>query len=105
MYVRVDEGAELIEFEAVRDWLPTEMAVGVVETWGLFPFIGATQHRITDETRVVPGDHCKVQIVLVHLLHFYRLHLFIISSCSIFIVLLLFSEEISIASDNLRALH
>jgi hypothetical protein len=105
MHIWVDESAKLIKFETVWDWLPSKVAVRIVETCGLLPFVAASQHRISDETRVVPWDHCKVQVILVYLLHFYRLHLFIISSRSIFIILLLFPEEISIACDNLWALH
>lgn len=105
MHIRVDESAQLIEFEAVRHWLPPEVAVRIVETRGLPPFVAASQHRISDDARVVARDHCEVQVILVHLLHFYRLQLFIISSRSIFIILLLFPEEISIPCDNLRALH
>jgi hypothetical protein len=99
MHIRVDESAQLIEFEAVRHWLPPEVAVRIVETRGLLPFVAATQHRISDDARVVARDHCEVQVILVYLLHFYRLQLFIISSRTIFIILLLFPEEISISTD------
>ena len=104
MHIWVDENTKLIKFEAVRNWLPSKMAVGIIKARGLFPFVAASQHRISDNTRVVSRDYCKVQIILIDLFNFNWLQLFIIYSCSIFIILLLFSEEISIACDNLWAL-
>ena len=75
------------------------MARRVVERGGFPPFVRTTQHRISDQTRVVARDHCEIEVALVHLLDFHWRCTFVDITSAKLIVLLLFPEEISISTD------
>ena len=48
MDLGVDQVPDLVELDAIGDWLPPEVTVLVILRGTLLPLVRATQHRIPD---------------------------------------------------------
>lgn len=99
MHIGVDKVAKLVEFDAVGDGLPSEMAGVIVEGAGFLPFGIPAQHGISYQTRVVAWDAHESKVLRVHrLLDFLKGCLF--GSGSRRCLLLFLLEKVGVASHD-----